>query len=131
MANATMGETISALRKAKGMTQKELADQMHVTDKAVSKWERNVACPDLQSLPHLAEVLGVSIEELMNAKPAAMGEHKGPAALKETILTAVPMAMGVAVTVTALMGKLDMKAGFIMPGVGLYCVALYLIKNKA
>ena len=60
MANATMGETISALRKAKGMTQKELADQMHVTDKAVSKWERNMACPDLQSLPHLAEVLGVS-----------------------------------------------------------------------
>ena len=39
------------------MTQLELADRMGVTDKAVSKWERDVSCPDIASMPRLAEVL--------------------------------------------------------------------------
>ena len=43
MANRTMGEIISTLRREKGMTQKELADMLNITDKAVSKWERGVS----------------------------------------------------------------------------------------
>ena len=43
MANKSMGEIISTLRKEKGMTQKELADRLSITDKAVSKWEREVS----------------------------------------------------------------------------------------
>jgi transcriptional regulator with XRE-family HTH domain len=65
-----MGEIISTLRKEKGMTQKELADRLNLTDKAVSKWERDAACPDTQLLPKLAEIFGVSIEDLMNANDA-------------------------------------------------------------
>ena len=59
----TMGMIIARLRKAQGMTQAELAEKMQVTDKAVSKWERDLSCPDIQSLPRLAEILGVSVEE--------------------------------------------------------------------
>ncbi|MFR5600217.1 MAG: helix-turn-helix domain-containing protein, partial [Holdemania filiformis] len=61
----TMGMVITSLRKAQGMTQAELAEKMQVTDKAVSKWERDLSCPDIQSLPRLAEILEVSVEELM------------------------------------------------------------------
>ena len=43
MSSKSMGETISTLRKEKGLTQKELADQLNITDKAVSKWEREVS----------------------------------------------------------------------------------------
>ena len=43
MANKSMGEIISTLRKEKGMTQKEIADMLNITDKAVSKWEREVS----------------------------------------------------------------------------------------
>lgn len=67
----TMGEIITTLRKQKGMTQKDLAEQLHITDKAVSKWERNVAYPDTGTIPKLAGILGVSVEELMNAKNCA------------------------------------------------------------
>ena len=68
MTNRSMGEIISTLRKEKGMTQKQLADLLNITDKAVSKWERDIAWPDTQTIPKLAEILGVSVEELMNAK---------------------------------------------------------------
>ena len=64
----SIGETISSLRKAKGMTQNELAEKMNVTDKAVSKWERDLSCPDVNTISKLADVLGVSVEELLKAK---------------------------------------------------------------
>ena len=70
MKQKTMGETIAARRKERGMTQLELAREMGVTDKAVSKWERNLSCPDVGSIPHLAEVLQISVEELMQSGPA-------------------------------------------------------------
>ena len=61
----TLGALIAQTRKEKGMTQLELAEKLGVTDKAVSKWERELSCPDIQSLPTLAEALGLSLEELM------------------------------------------------------------------
>ena len=130
MANRTMGETISTLRKEKGMTQKELADMLSITDKAVSKWERDIACPDTMTIPRLAEILGVSVEELMNAKAAPSAGRKGTGYLINTILKAVPIAMGVAVIVTSLLGELDRKSGFTMLGAGLACTGIYLMKNN-
>ena len=67
MSNKSIGEIINSLRKAKGMTQNELAEKMNVTDKAVSKWERNLSCPDVNSIPKLAEILGTTVDELLNA----------------------------------------------------------------
>ena len=63
-----IGETIASLRKEKGMTQSELAEKMNVTDKAVSKWERNLSCPDINTISKLANILGVSVEELLKSK---------------------------------------------------------------
>lgn len=125
-----MGEIISTLRKEKGMTQKDIADKLGITDKAVSKWERDVAFPDTATIPKLAEILGVSVEELMQAKAVPVNGHKGAGYLINIILKAVPLAMGVAVTVTSILGELDMKSGFTMLGVGLACVGAYLLKEK-
>lgn len=130
MNNKSMGEIISTLRKEKGMTQKELADQLNITDKAVSKWERDVACPDVNTIPKLAEILGVSLEELMNAKSVQPSGHKGPNFLVNLILKAVPTAMGVAVVVTSILGELDAKSAFMMLGVGLACIGAYLLQKK-
>ena len=60
------GEFIAKLRKEKGMTQKELAEELFVSDKAVSKWERGQSLPDITLLNPLAEALGVSAAELLN-----------------------------------------------------------------
>ena len=65
MKEKTLGMMISSLRKETGMTQLELAEKMGVTDKAVSKWERDLSCPDVNAIPKLADILGVSVDELM------------------------------------------------------------------
>ena len=58
-----VGALIARLRKEKGMTQQELADKLQITDKAVSKWERGLACPDISILPQVAEILGVNVDD--------------------------------------------------------------------
>lgn len=59
------GTKIASLRKEKNMTQKDLAEQLHVTDKAVSKWERGLNYPDLSLFPELATVLDTTIADLL------------------------------------------------------------------
>ena len=59
-----LGAFIAENRKALDMTQKDLAERLHITDRAVSKWERGQCAPDISLLESLAETLGVSILEL-------------------------------------------------------------------
>ena len=130
MNNQSMGDMISTLRKEKGMTQKDLADRLNITDKAVSKWERNLAFPDTATIPELAEILGISVEELMNAKFIPEHGHKGASYLLNIILKALPTAMGIAVLVSSLLGELDRKSAFTMLGIGLLSVGIYLLRLK-
>ena len=73
--NETIGKRIAALRREKSMKQDELAEKLGVTPQAVSKWENDQTCPDISLLPPLAEILGVSVDELLSGKkdsPSAM-----------------------------------------------------------
>lgn len=63
-----LGQFIAEIRKEKEMTQAELASKLHVTDKAVSKWERGLGLPDINSIEPLADALGISVAEVMQAK---------------------------------------------------------------
>lgn len=60
-----LGTYIRLLRIQNGLTQAELAEQLHLTDKAVSKWERNLSYPDISLLPQLASILGVTVSDLL------------------------------------------------------------------
>ncbi len=75
------GGFIADLRKAAGMTQKQVADRLHVTDRAVSKWERGLSYPDVTLMEPLAAVLGVGVEELLTCqrKEAPAPEPELPA----------------------------------------------------
>ena len=65
-----LGARIAQLRREKGLTQEMLAQRMGVSPQAVSKWERGLACPDLVFLDDLADLLDVSIEELLLGRPS-------------------------------------------------------------
>ena len=126
----TLGTMISELRKQHGMTQLELAEKMGVTDKAVSKWERDLSCPDINSLPNLAQILEVSVEELMQIKKEADAPVSKVSEIMEIAPKAVAMAMGIAVTVLTILNALDVKSGMIMLGVGLACAGISLMNQK-
>lgn len=129
MNKESLGEMIMSLRKEKGMTQLELAEKMGVTDKAVSKWERDLSCPDINSIPRLAEVLNVSVEELMQSKREPAKSTDKTKTLVELILKAVALAMGVAAVVLSSLKAIDVYSGFAMLGIGLTALGLAGIKN--
>lgn len=68
MDQSKVGGLIFSLRKEKGLTQRELAEQVGVSDKAVSKWERGQGCPDVSLLGGLSRVLGVNIEQILSGE---------------------------------------------------------------
>ena len=70
MEKAVFGQFVSENRRALGLTQKELAERLHVTDKAVSKWERGLSFPDVTLLEPLAEVFGLGVTELVSCRRA-------------------------------------------------------------
>ena len=65
---ATLGKRIAALRRDRGLKQDDLAQQLGVTPQAVSKWENDQTCPDITLLPQLAQILEVSVDELLSGK---------------------------------------------------------------
>lgn len=65
---ATLGKRIAALRRDRGLKQDDLAQRLGVTPQAVSKWENDQTCPDITLLPQLAQILGVSVDELLSGK---------------------------------------------------------------
>ena len=71
------GELIRILRTQKGLTQKALAEAVGVGDKAVSKWERGLGCPDVSLLPELSRVLGVGLEALLSGALDANDQERG------------------------------------------------------
>ena len=126
----TLGMMIAELRKAQDMTQLELAEKMGVTDKAVSKWERDLSCPDVNSLPTLAETLGVSVDALMQVKLEAAAPKKSAHEIVDTVFKAIALAMGVAVAVLTVLGELPDTTGMTMLGIGLACLSLTQLKGK-
>ena len=84
MEKRTIGGFITALRKANGMTQKDLAERLNVSDKTVSRWERDDGAPDLSLIPVIAEIFGVTCDELLR------GERKSPNERTQTTEEAEP-----------------------------------------
>lgn len=66
--NETIGNRIAKYRKARGLTQEALANQMNVSSQAVSKWETDASCPDISALPQLCRILGITTDELLTGK---------------------------------------------------------------
>ncbi|MBR5558619.1 MAG: helix-turn-helix transcriptional regulator [Oscillospiraceae bacterium] len=129
MEKQTIGSKIAALRKEKNLTQAQLAEMIGVTDKAVSKWERNLSCPDIELLPRLSEIFGVTVDELLQAtqNPTVKPNNLSPLSF---VLHAVSTALGIAVAVLSLLNQIDSTSAFGMLGIGLGCMGLEHIMSK-
>lgn len=98
--NISIGSLISSRRKEKNMTQNDLALKLNVTDKAVSKWERDICFPDVALLPEIAEILDLNLEDLI------LGRKRSSSNLFDLVLTAVSFAMGTAVFILSVLERL-------------------------
>ena len=132
MEQKTFGLMVTELRKAKGMTQAELAEKMGITDKAVSKWERDLSYPDVTSIPRLAEILGVSVDELLTFQKVEKDD--GNTKINDyisLILRAIGISMGVAVAVLSALGELDVEDGMLMLGIGLAAIGINTLTGES
>lgn len=77
MKENTIGSLIAALRRNAGMTQRELAERLNVSDKSVSRWERGESMPDLALIPLIAELFGVTSDELLRGQLRPDGGQTG------------------------------------------------------
>lgn len=74
MSNNTIGERIKFHRKRLGLTQDQLAQRLGVSAQAVSKWEHNLSCPDVSVLPEIADLFGITVDELLGKSTATVHE---------------------------------------------------------
>lgn len=125
MKKQTLGMMITLCRKENGMTQAELAEKMGVTDKAVSKWERDLSCPDINSLPKLAEIFEISVDDLMQIKKTGqIADEKEIGSIIALVCKAITIAMGIAVIALSILKEIDMYSGFVLLGIGITCIGI-------
>lgn len=85
------GEFLAELRKEKGIKQKELAEKLYVSDKAVSKWETGHSIPDVSLLVPLAEILGVTVTELLECKKMDAPESMDASRADDLVKTVIEL----------------------------------------
>ena len=124
MNKQSLGMMITSLRKEKQITQLDLANLTGVTDKAVSKWERDIFYPDVNSLPKLAEIFGISVDELMKCKIEAKSEKMNINAMVQMIFKAVSLAMGVGVAVLSIITEIDIRQAIFMLAIAVALLAI-------
>lgn len=131
MTKERMGMIIASKRKEKAMTQLELSSLLGVTDKAVSKLERDLSLPDTNTIPKLAEILDIRLEDLMqtSVKIENLKSKTDTQTTIRLVLRAIPLAMGVAVIVLSILGKLEMKEAITLLAVGVTSLAIYLLND--
>ncbi len=121
----SLGSILTELRKQNNMTQADLAEKMCVTDKAVSKWERDISCPNIETIQKLADFFNIPVNELLSAKSSSKKNN-----IITLILNAVALAMGISVLVLMIMDSIDIKNAVIMLAAGLGALSINLLKSK-
>lgn len=121
----SLGSILTELRKQNNMTQADLAEKMCVTDKAVSKWERDISCPNIETIQKLADFFNIPVNELLSAKSSSKKNN-----IITLIFNAVAIAMGISVLVLMIMDSIDIKNAVIMLAAGLGALSINLLKSK-
>ena len=129
MEKQTLGQKIAELRKAKNMTQLELANKLNITDKAVSKWERDISCPDINTFPKLAEILGVSVDELLQANNA-VSDNKENKDIIDLVLKAVPLGLGIGVAILTTFDQLPLKDAISLLSIAVVALSIRSFREK-
>lgn len=138
MTKNSVGQFIAALRKANGMTQQDVADRLNVSNKSVSRWERDECAPDISLIPAIAEMFGVTCDELLMGKrisqatPAEKSEPKIEKQVNRLIGKTLSsfktyVYISLALSLTGLVCMFGISYGFYRPVIGFAVMLLFEI----
>lgn len=138
MEKKPIGHAIAELRQKKGMTAAELAEHMDVAERTVEEWECESTAPNAEQLAALAELFGVTAEELAEGRFSVHAydditrtkQVEREQDLFKLICRTVALAMGIAVTVLSFMDRMDPKDAVTMLGIGLTCLGISAFHRK-
>lgn len=85
----TLGRRIAYLRKQQALTQEALAEHLNITAQAISKWENDLSCPDIMTLPRLAELLDVTTDTLLTGAPSTHAPEARAAKKPEELVVCI------------------------------------------
>ena len=136
MEKKTIGQFIAALRKANGLTQQEVADRLAVSNKAVSRWERDECAPDISVIPALAELLGVTCDELLKGERItnSVQAEKSEARIEKQVKTLINRSVAnfknmtgisMAISAVGLICMFGISYGFYRPVIGFAVMLLF------
>lgn len=138
MEKKTIGRFIAALRKANGLTQRDLAEKLNVSDKTVSRWERDESYPDLSLIPVIAEIFSVSADELLRGErlsgeiPRQNGSAKGEKQLERLLQSTltnyrVRSIAGFGISLAALPAAAISNFGFNRAFIGFFSACVFIL----
>ncbi len=138
MEKNTIGLFLAALRKANGLTQRQLADKLCVSDKAISRWERDEALPDLTLIPVIAEIFGITSDELLRGQrstesaPSSHNANKTEKQFQNIIKQAltrykIGSLISCGIALTGLIAALILNSGFLRAKVGFLVGCIFFI----
>ncbi len=139
MEKKSIGKFIAVLRKSKGMTQQDVADRLNVSNKAVSRWERDECAPDLSVIPALAEMFEVTCDELLkgeriSAPPLEVSSSKSEKQINNYVSKAISklkssLFISLAISVVGLVFMFGISYGFYRPVIGFAVMILFEISS--
>lgn len=139
MEKKSIGRFIAALRKANGMTQKQLAEQLNVSDKSVSRWERDESAPDLSLIPVIAEIFHVTSDEILRGERISYGDTdsvKGSEKGRKQILMLLEKARNrfrmfslitIGIASVGLIGAMICNFGFLRANIGFFVGCIFYL----
>lgn len=135
----SIGSFLAALRKAHGLTQKQLAEKLNVSDKAISRWERDECSPDLSLIPVLAELYGVTSDEILRGRRSDPTAEATPQTetqskkrlhhvLNQTVSNyRIKSMISCLLAALGLVGAMICNLGFLRAYLGFFCGAVFFI----
>ena len=126
-----LGTKISKLRKEQNMTQQDLADKLNITDKAVSKWERNLSYPDITSISKLAEILKVDSKELIDLckQENPYNKKEDINKLIDLILVVIPFGLSIALIVLSIISEMSTNDKIGLISVAIFSISIYNLRK--
>lgn len=123
--NEKFGAFITQLRKEKNFTQKELGERLFVSDKAISKWERGLSMPNISLLVPMADILGVTVTELLRGEHMYAEERLDRDEVEELVTSSMDMTLKIQEAETRRRKKWLWVYGGMAAAVGVECMVMW------